>query len=31
MCVSMCVSVCMCAPFWTFHDGLTLERIELEG
>ena len=25
----VCLSVC--APFWTFHDGITLERIELEG
>ena len=21
----------MCAPFWTFHDGITFERIQLEG
>ena len=21
----------VCAPFWTFHDGIILERIELEG
>ena len=24
-------SVCVSAPFWTFHDGIILERIELEG
>ena len=29
MCVCVCLSVC--APFWTFYDGITLERIELEG
>ena len=23
--------MCVCAPFWIFHDGITLERIELEG
>ena len=21
----------MCALFWTFHDGITFERIKLEG
>ena len=25
------MSLCVCALFWTFHDGITLERIELEG
>ena len=24
-------SVCVCALFWTFHDRITFERIELEG
>ena len=26
--LSVCVCVC---TIWTFHDGITLERIELEG
>ena len=29
MCACVCVRVR--APFWTFHDGITFERIKLEG
>ena len=25
------LSVCLSAPFWTFHNGITFEHIELEG